>query len=196
MKYTQKIEMAIKVAADKHRNQTRKFSKLPYITHLVSVSFILGEYTNDEAAIVAALLHDTLEDTDYSEAELKKDFGDEVFGLVKAVTEPDRKALNLSWLNTKLAYAKQLEVADKRSVMIAAADKTHNSINIITDFADKPCEFVKYFGNKHDDRIQAYQTIADVINSRLESEEALLSKFNETFTSYLNLVNYVKENCK
>ena len=87
--YTYKIEQAIKAAAILHDGQLRKGNvPLPYITHLYAVAMILESYTEDEDTIVAGLLHDTLEDTDYTPEELEADFGKEVCEAVLAVTEP------------------------------------------------------------------------------------------------------------
>ena len=74
--YTYKIEQAIKAAALLHQDQLRKgVVPLPYISHLMAVMLILRDYTDDEDTLVAALLHDTLEDTDYTPEELETDFG-------------------------------------------------------------------------------------------------------------------------
>ena len=67
MAYSYRIEQAIKAASVLHREQVRKGSvPFPYITHLFAVAMIASDYTDDEDVIVAALLHDTIEDTDYS----------------------------------------------------------------------------------------------------------------------------------
>ena len=74
--YSYRVEQAIRAAAILHKNQLRKGSApLPYITHLVAVAMIAGDYTDNEDVIVGALLHDTLEDTDYTSTELQEDFG-------------------------------------------------------------------------------------------------------------------------
>ena len=65
--YTYKVEQAIKAAALLHVEQLRKGAiQLPYVTHLMAVMLIVRDYTGDETTLVAALLHDTLEDTDYT----------------------------------------------------------------------------------------------------------------------------------
>ena len=85
--YSYRIEQAIRAASVLHKNQLRKGSMpFPYITHLVATAFTLMDYTDDEDVIIAALLHDTLEDTDYTIDELQEDFGGKVRELVEAVT--------------------------------------------------------------------------------------------------------------
>ena len=72
MSYSYAIEQAIRAASVLHKDQIRKGSvPYPYVTHLFAVAMIVSDYTSDEDTIVAALLHDTLEDTDYTEEELE-----------------------------------------------------------------------------------------------------------------------------
>ena len=75
------IQRAYETAAKAHEGQLRKSGE-PYITHPVAVAGILSELGLDRATIIAALLHDTVEDTPYSLPQLRNDFGDEVANLV------------------------------------------------------------------------------------------------------------------
>ena len=87
--YTYRIEQAIKAASLLHQDHVRKGDvPIPFVTHLVAITFILRDYTTDEDTLIAALLHDTLEDTDYTAEELKEDFGETVAKYVLTVTEP------------------------------------------------------------------------------------------------------------
>lgn len=80
------IEKACYFANSAHKGQKRHSGK-DYITHPLNIAFNLIEYKLDIATIVAAILHDVLEDTEVSEEELKKEFGTEVFKLVQGVTK-------------------------------------------------------------------------------------------------------------
>jgi (p)ppGpp synthase/HD superfamily hydrolase len=81
---------AIKFASTKHKGQTRRGSGLPYVTHPIIVMELVREYKgtskNLEALLVAALLHDTLEDTDTSYAELERKFGPMAASIVMELT--------------------------------------------------------------------------------------------------------------
>jgi len=109
-------------AADRHRNQRRKdVEASPYINHPIAVATVLavdGGVT-DPVLLVGALLHDTLEDTETSVAELESRFGPEVARLVEEVTDdkrlpaPERKRLQVERAPHVTAAAKQLKVADK-----------------------------------------------------------------------------------
>ena len=78
------VERAFEVAAYYHRDQRRRSGE-PSITHPVAVATILAELGMTTSTVVAALLHDTVEDTDYSLDMLRADFGDEVAALVGGV---------------------------------------------------------------------------------------------------------------
>ncbi|HET9170811.1 MAG TPA: bifunctional (p)ppGpp synthetase/guanosine-3',5'-bis(diphosphate) 3'-pyrophosphohydrolase [Actinospica sp.] len=119
------LERAYQVAEKYHRGQRRK-SGDPYITHPLSVTTILAELGMDVPTLCAGLLHDTVEDTDYSLDMLRRDFGDTVALLVDGVTKLDK---------VKLGEAAQAETVRKmvvamardiRVLVIKLADRLHN----------------------------------------------------------------------
>jgi (p)ppGpp synthase/HD superfamily hydrolase len=191
--YSYRIEQAIRAAAILHRDQERKGSmNFPYITHLISVAMILHDYTHDEDIIIASLLHDTVEDTDYTFDELEEDFGPSVRTLVDTLSEEkydgDRKR---TWVERKKHYADKLKRGDIGAVMIAAADKAHNFRTMIEEYYESPARFLQDFGKDLDERLEAYQTIANVINTRLDGP--LRDEFNHVFESYKEFLYVVKQ---
>lgn len=193
--YSYKVEQAVKAASLLHQDQLRKgVVPLPFVTHLVSVMLMLRDYTTDEKILVAALLHDTLEDTDYTKDELLEDFGDEVAKIVETLTEPqysgDRR---LSWVEVKKEYAKQLKKGPIEAVMIAAADKAHNFRTIIEEYYIDHNRFLQDFGTDLDGRLEAYQHISNAINSRLT--DGIVHEFNHTFKAFKEFLIDVQENC-
>lgn len=117
---------AFSVAEKHHSGQTRK-SGDPYITHPVAVATILAELGMTGTTLAAALLHDTVEDTDYSLDQLSHDFGDETALLVDGVTKLDK---------VKFGDAAQAETVrkmvlamaqDVRVLLIKLADRLHNA---------------------------------------------------------------------
>ncbi len=194
--YTYKIEQAIKAAALLHQDHFRKGEiELPYVTHLVAVMMILRDYTSEESTLVAAILHDTLEDTDYTAEELETDFGSEVAELVQAVTEPREKdGVKLDWAEYKKGYAKQLRRGKVEAVQIAAADKIHNFRSTVDEYSNDHNAFLRDFGPKLDTRLEIYQDIANAINSRLSGEkDGIVHEFNHTFEAYKEFIFDVKE---
>jgi (p)ppGpp synthase/HD superfamily hydrolase len=190
--YSYRIEQAIRAAAVLHKNQLRKGSMpFPYITHLVATAFTLLDYTDDEDVIISALLHDTLEDTDYTLDELQEDFGGKVREIVEAVTEPKSTPENrISFRDRKRIYAEQLKKGPKEAVLVAAADKMHNFRTMVEDYTEAPDRFIEDFGKNFDERVEAYQTIANVINNRLEGR--ILAEFNHVFDEYKQFIEQIK----
>lgn len=191
--YSYRIEQAIRAAAVLHKNQLRKGSMpFPYVTHLVATAFSLMDYTHNEDVIIAALLHDTLEDTDYTIDELQEDFGGRVREIIEAISEPKSSADGkLTWLQKKQAYIKSLKKGPKEAVLVAAADKIHNFRTLVEDYHDAPERFIQDFGNNFDERLDAYQAVANVINSRLEG--AILAEFNHVFDEYKQFLYNIRE---
>ena len=115
---------ALDFAARKHAHQRRKGELAePYVNHLSDVARLLAEATRGEdiAVVVAGLLHDTLEDTETTFAELAKEFGTEIAELVAEVTDDkslskaERKRLQIETAPRKSARARMIKVADKAS---------------------------------------------------------------------------------
>ena len=119
------LQRAYDVAEDKHSHQKRK-SGDPYITHPLAVSTILAELGMDTIALVAALLHDTVEDTDYSLSRLVEDFGDEVAHLVDGVTKLDKVQLGTAAEAETIRKMVIAMARDPRVLVIKLADRLHN----------------------------------------------------------------------
>lgn len=186
--YTYKVEQAIQAAAVLHQDHQRKgLVPIPYMTHLVAVTMILRDYTTDEDTLVAALLHDTLEDTDYTASEMTTDFGETVTHIVQTLTEPTHDAeQKLAWLESKKRYANQVRKGPVAAVLIAAADKAHNFRSVVDEYHDDHNRFMQDFGKNLDERLEAYQNIANAINSRLK--DGIVHEFNHTFEAYKQFI--------
>ena len=119
------IEQAYQVAERWHRGQKRK-SGDPYITHPLAVTTILAELGMDPATLMAGLLHDTVEDTEYGLEQLRRDFGDAVALLVDGVTKLDRVKFGEA---AQAETVRKMVVAmakDPRVLVIKLADRLHN----------------------------------------------------------------------
>ncbi|WBT10064.1 bifunctional (p)ppGpp synthetase/guanosine-3',5'-bis(diphosphate) 3'-pyrophosphohydrolase [Corynebacterium sp. SCR221107] len=119
------LERAYSTAERLHEGVYRK-SGDPYITHPLAVATIAAEIGMDTTTLVAALLHDTVEDTDYSLEDLSRDFGEEVARLVDGVTKLDKVALGAA---AEAETIRKMIVAmsqDPRVLVIKVADRLHN----------------------------------------------------------------------
>lgn len=123
---TSLIERAYKVAEKSHEGQTRQSGE-PYITHPLAVSQILADLGIGPVTIAAALLHDTVEDTDYSLDQLRKDFGEEIAMLVDGVTKLDKVKYGD---HAQAETVRKMIVAmskDIRVLLVKLADRLHNA---------------------------------------------------------------------
>ncbi len=119
------VESAYQVAERWHRGQKRK-SGDPYITHPLAVTTILAELGMDPATLMAGLLHDTVEDTEYGLDQLRRDFGDSVALLVDGVTKLDKVKFGEA---AQAETVRKMVVAmakDPRVLVIKLADRLHN----------------------------------------------------------------------
>jgi GTP pyrophosphokinase len=119
------IERAYRTAEHLHRTQTRK-SGDPYITHPLAVTTILADIGMTEPTLVAALLHDTVEDTPYTLDELRSDFGDEVAQLVDGVTKLDKVQYGETAQAETIRKMIVAMARDIRVLVIKLADRLHN----------------------------------------------------------------------
>lgn len=196
MSYSYRIEQAIRAASVLHKDQVRKGAvPLPYVTHLFAVAMITADYTDDEDTIIAAFLHDTIEDTDYTPEELQDDFGGTVKELVLTVTQPESEATDReSWKAVKKQYLKQLKSGKEGALIVAAADKIHNMRSAVEEYYDRHSEFLADFGGSLEDRLLMYQEASNIFNRNLKND--ILSEFNHVFNEYKQFIHDVQESTK
>lgn len=120
------LDLAFERANEAHHGQLRK-SGDPYITHPVAVAEILVQLGLDAATICAALLHDTVEDTNYSLEALRKEFGEEVASLVDGVTKLDRLTYGPTAESETVRKMVVAMSRDIRVLIIKLADRLHNA---------------------------------------------------------------------
>ncbi len=126
------VLQAAHFSADKHRDQRRKGSRsTPYINHPLEVAERLNRVAGiEEAAIlIAAILHDTIEDTDTTAAEIGGYFGAEVAALVEELTIDKRP----HWLERKRAEMDGAALLSPRAKLIKLSDKTSNVVDTATN---------------------------------------------------------------
>ena len=111
------LEKAYNFGRTKHEGQVRKISGLPYFTHPINVALLLREFPED--VIIAALLHDTIEDTDTSEDEISDSFNPVVANLVWGMTK-EKTSRDI------FGPLKQAAEKDNRIILVKLADRLDN----------------------------------------------------------------------
>ena len=120
------LERAYVTAERRHRGQFRKSGE-PYITHPVAVATILAELGMSETTVAAGLLHDTVEDTDYSLEQCRRDFGEDIAALVDGVTKLDKVKYGDSAPAETIRKMLVAMAKDIRVLLIKLSDRLHNA---------------------------------------------------------------------
>ena len=122
------IEKAYKLAVEAHGEQRRKSGE-PYIIHPLWVAIILADLEMDKETIAAGMLHDVVEDTKFTEEDIRKEFGAEVALLVDGVTKLGRLSYSSDKLEVQAENLRKMFLAmakDIRVIIIKLADRLHN----------------------------------------------------------------------
>ncbi len=135
MAYSERFDEALLYASELHRDQVRKGSDTPYVTHLLGVASIVGENGGTEDEVIAALLHDALEDRGRGGAtreEIRARFGGNVVEIVDGCpdTDVDPKP---PWQQRKEDYIAHVAGASEFVRLVSASDKLHNARAILAD---------------------------------------------------------------
>jgi (p)ppGpp synthase/HD superfamily hydrolase len=128
---------AFNFAAEKHAGQTRKASTIPYIAHLMGVASLVLEFGGDEDLVIAALLHDVVEDCGGAPMlkEVRSRFGPRVAKIVDGCTDSDTYP-KPPWRERKETYIRHLKTSDAETRLVSAADKLNNVRSILSDYRD------------------------------------------------------------
>lgn len=188
---SKRLDDAIEFATKKHTEQTRKRENTPYILHPLEVAAVAAELTKDEDILIAAVLHDTVEDTDTSIDEVRERFGDRVAELVESETENKREDLppEETWEIRKKESLEHLKNSTDPAVKILwLADKVSNIRTLYRLYQKEGDALWNHF-NMKDVKKQAwyYRTISE-----------LLSDLDDTlpYQEYKQIVDYIFRNVK
>ena len=133
---TELIDKAIIFATKAHKNTKRKAKTTPYIIHPLEVLAICETMTNDYEILAAAVLHDTVEDTDVTIEDIKREFGDKVAHIVLNESDNTLNGYNkeMPWKDKKVLALKRLKELDTDCKIVALSDKLSNMRAINRDY--------------------------------------------------------------
>ncbi len=117
------IDRAITLAVKAHHHQKRKSEDLPFIAHPFAVGIILSRVGCPEEVIAAGILHDTVEDTQVTLDDIRRQFGSRIACMVEGASEPDK---SLPWEERKAHTVESLKTAPLEVKVVVCADKLHN----------------------------------------------------------------------
>lgn len=165
---TKRFDGALVYASQIHRDQVRKGTNIPYISHLLGTAAIALENGADEDQAIAALLHDAVEDQGGAArlADIRIQFGDRVAEIVEHCTDTDIEP-KPPWRARKEAYIANLAHKPISSLAVSLADKTHNAGAIVTDLNHIGDAVWDRFKGGRDGTLWYYRSLASVFQSLL-----------------------------
>ena len=159
--YSPRVELAVVTMLEAHGLYRRKAGRGFEASHVTSVAMITSDFSFDEDTIVAALLHDTLEDTDLDPDVIRTRFGDLVLAIVQDVSEPPKPR---AWRERKTAYIEQLRATPRAgSRAVASADKIHNLSNMTRGLRAQGHTFLRPFIASLEDMLWYQTTVLDTL---------------------------------
>lgn len=162
MGYSPRVEEALRVAFRLHAHQHRKSEPgLPYATHLAHVAMIVQQYGFPEDVVIAALLHDTIEDTSYTREKLLRDFGAKVCGIVLEVTEDK----SLRWDERKARYIAHMRTASFEARAVCCADKLHNLSTLLEAMRRKGMLLWRAFSRGPERTLRFYEDVYEALRT-------------------------------
>jgi (p)ppGpp synthase/HD superfamily hydrolase len=172
---------ALMFAADIHRDQRRKGTDIPYISHVLAVASIVLEAGGDEDEAIAALLHDAVEDAPreldpnagpFVRKWIGMKFGACVQAIVDACTDADTRdssGKKINWTVRKTAYIEGIAHKSAAGCLVSAADKVHNARAILQDFRAESNQVWDRFNKEAGGRepiVGYYRGLADAFSAR------------------------------
>ena len=151
MSYSKEVVDAFALAHELHRGQVRKGSEAPYLTHLMAVAATVGEFGGTEQQVIAALLHDAVEDQGGRATleRIRARFGDDVATYVEGCSDTDTKP-KPPWRQRKEAFIQRMTDAPHEIKLIVAADKLHNVRTLTTVLRQSGPSVWERFRGGHD----------------------------------------------
>jgi (p)ppGpp synthase/HD superfamily hydrolase len=174
---TERFDEALQYASRHHRQQLRKGSRVPYMSHLMSVSALVLEHGGNEDQAIAALLHDAVEDAPAGQGpavlrEIRERFGDAVARIVEACSDGLDEAGDRTgtWPARKQPYVAGLRDPQKKpddALLVTAADKIHNGRCIAADVRRYGQVFWSTFNASREELLWYYTSVERAVAERL-----------------------------
>ncbi len=164
MPYGEKFEKALVRASRLHKDQVRKGTNTPYVTHLLAVASIVGENGGTEDEVVAALLHDAPEDQggEATLRDIRAHFGDGVAEIVEGCTDT-YEVPKPPWRERKERYLAHLANASDSVRLVSSADKLHNARTVLSDYRVLGEDLWERFNGGKEGTLWYYRAIVDTL---------------------------------
>lgn len=184
-----RISEAFTYAAQLHRDQKRKGTEIPYLSHLMAVAALVQEHGGDEDHVIAALLHDGPEDQGGEETldEIRRRFGDRVADIVEACSDTFEEP-KPPWEARKQTYLHHLESASEDTLLVSLADKVHNLGCIARDYREHGDDLWSRFKTGREGTLWYYEQLLGVYEERSSAQfERLIAQLRRSFDELTRL---------
>ena len=187
------LEREIAIVTYAHEGQIRKVSGQPYVKHPIAVAESIAEAGGTRNTQIAGLFHDVLEDVlpeRYSEADMRRDVGDEVTDIVRVVT---KEAGLTDWRARNLAYLGSIATTDREeALVVCAADKLNNTRNTIAEYAQFGESLWSMFNASGPEQVDWYQRNLVILQARLP-EHVLVQQLGGAVAELSSIVQQTSE---
>ena len=173
-----KLEEAIKLVFIAHKNQRRRNINIEFSYHPITVGFMLKEYGCRDEVVIAGLLHDLIEDTDYDYKYIFNKFGKEVADMVITVTEDNTIE---DYRERKTAFIENIKKANDEIILIEFFDKLHNLLSDYETFLEKNTYDLS--SNKYEDVKWFYLSFLEIFEDRIK-DQTLINRYKEIINLY------------
>lgn len=166
-KLSDRFDQAFLFAHEAHRNQLRKKTDRPYISHLMGVASLVLQYGGDEEQAIAALLHDVVEDCGGAPrlAEIRERFGERVARIVDGCTDSDQTP-KPPWRERKQSYLDRVRGEQADVLLVSAADKLYNMREILMDLREFGPNVWERFKGRREGSLWYYHGLIEAVRER------------------------------
>ena len=165
--FSPRLDAALVYAHQLHAHQRRKGTIIPYVGHLLAVTAIVIENGGTEDEVIAALLHDAVEDAGGPaiREDIRLLFGDSVATLVDGLTDTDQTP-KPPWRQRKETYLAHLREASPSVLLVSLADKIHNAQSILRDVRKDGDTVWNRFTGGRDGSLWYYRSLVEIFRAR------------------------------
>ena len=186
---SERFEEALLYAHELHGDQYRKGTRVPYMGHLMGVASLVLEYGGDEEQVIAALLHDAIEDQGGSLArdQIRARFGERVAAIADGCTDAVGTP-KPPWRQRKEAHLAKLTTASRSVLLVACADKLHNARTLVADYRVVGEELWERFHGGREGTLWYYRSASEMFRSAENAPRLLADELDRTVADLDRLV--------
>lgn len=165
----ERLDLAIRFAANAHAEQKRKISDIPFISHPFGVAMLLQRYGFPEDWVIAGLLHDIIEDTPQTLEEIRRIFGDQVADIIHGCSEPEHNTR--PWKKRKQHTIDYLRTAPVAVKVVTCADKLHNVLSLKHDLQKQGNKIWSRFRHGKAEQAWYYLSVDESLRANLQEQK-------------------------